>query len=52
MYQCIQMNNTIVVTFKYAIDKINYLQDEYSNLKEFFNQIVKKQAEPVVIKMN
>lgn len=43
-------NNTIVMNCKICIDKLVFLPEEYPLLREFFTQIVKKQAEPVILK--
>lgn len=42
--------NTIIMQSKIEINKTLFAQGEYPYLKEFFAQIVKKQAEPIILK--
>jgi hypothetical protein len=42
--------NTISITSLLSINKSLFSQDEYEGLREFFNQIVAKQAEQLVVK--
>ncbi|MFN8241121.1 MAG: hypothetical protein U0X39_10290 [Bacteroidales bacterium] len=42
--------NKLFVSSKLKITKTFYMPDEYSVLREFFNQIIKKQGEPVILK--
>ncbi len=49
-YQLSAFANTIQCSFKYGINKSVFLEDEYQNIKEFFNQIIAKHAEPVILK--
>lgn len=49
LYSANLVGNSIVVTCKITIDKPVFLPTEYPLLKEFFTQIVKKHAEPVII---
>ncbi|HCW06433.1 MAG TPA: hypothetical protein DGG95_03595 [Cytophagales bacterium] len=44
------MGNTISFTSILTINKSLFTQDEYSGLREFYNQIVAKQAEQIVLK--
>jgi hypothetical protein len=43
-------NNIIRLTTKFSVNKILFLPDEYGSLKEFYNQVMKKQSEPIVLK--
>lgn len=43
-------NNKIQILRKFAINKSMFLPDEYLNLKEFYNQMVAKEAEVIVLK--
>jgi hypothetical protein len=40
----------ITVIYKISINKSLYVQTEYADLREFYNQIVNKSAEPIVLK--
>lgn len=42
--------NKVQVLRKIAINKIMFLPEEYANLKEFYNQMVAKEAEVIVLK--
>jgi hypothetical protein len=44
------MGNTINITSNFQINKTLFVQDEYLVLKEFYNQVVAKQSEQIVIK--
>jgi hypothetical protein len=45
-----QMGNTINVVSMFQINKSLFIQDEYELLREFYNQVVAKQAEQIVLK--
>jgi hypothetical protein len=52
VYSVSQMGN--VVTLQYAL-KVNnplFVLDQYNELKAFYDEVIKKEAEPLVIKMN
>ncbi len=42
--------NRIMIIFKRTINKVMFLPDEYLNLKEFYNQLVKKHSEQIILK--
>ena len=42
--------NTIIITSNLSINKSLFVQSEYQNLREFYNQIVAMQAEQIVLK--
>lgn len=44
------LGSTITVTSVMQINRDIFLQDEYPNLREFYNQVVAKQAEQIVLK--
>lgn len=50
IYSVASFNNLVQVTCKFAIEKPMFLPDEYQILKEFYNQIIKKHSEPIVLK--
>ncbi|MEK6781094.1 MAG: hypothetical protein AABY93_05285 [Bacteroidota bacterium] len=49
-YNVVQKGNTINITSSLAINQSLFSQEEYPNLREFYNQIVAKQAEQIVLK--
>lgn len=49
-YTVTQMGNTLNVVSLLQINKSLFLQDEYTNLREFYNQIIAKQSEQIVLK--
>lgn len=50
MYNISLMGSTIVVTSNFSINKSLFDQIEYPDLREFYNQVVAKQAEQIVLK--
>ena len=49
IYRIAYMNNQLMVTYRFSINKEMFLPTEYVYLREFYNQIIKKQAEPVIL---
>ena len=49
-YNVSQVGNSLNVISSLQINKSLFLQDEYPNLREFYNQLVAKQAEQIVLK--
>jgi hypothetical protein len=49
LYNVVTFGNILQVTCIYNISNPLFTSEEYLYLKEFFNQVVKKQAEPVVL---
>ena len=50
VYQVVQAQNKIVVSLRISIDKTTFLPSEYQGLKEFYNAIVNKEAEQIILK--
>jgi hypothetical protein len=50
LYNVTQTGNQISITSNMQINKNLFVQDEYLNLREFYNQVVAKQAEQIVLK--
>lgn len=50
MYSANQNGNKIMVVSRFKINKRTFLYNEYANLKEFYNLIVAKHAEMLVLK--
>ncbi len=42
----------ITIMYKLSINNKQFIQSEYADLREFYNQIVAKEAEPIVLKKN
>ncbi|HNW50477.1 MAG TPA: DUF3857 domain-containing protein [Prolixibacteraceae bacterium] len=42
--------NKIYVTYRMIVNKTLYLPEEYKNLKEFYDQLVKKNSENIILK--
>jgi hypothetical protein len=42
--------NTISVKSIFSINKTMFFPEEYGELKEFYNQVIKKQSEPIILK--
>jgi hypothetical protein len=49
-YNITAIGNTISIVSTVSINKALFVQDEYPNLREFFNQVVAKQNEQIVLK--
>jgi hypothetical protein len=49
-YNIVQSGNTINLTSNLTFNRSLFLQGEYMALREFFNQVVAKQAEQIVLK--
>ncbi len=49
-YSIVQNANTINFTSNFQINKTLFIQDEYPALREFFNKVIAKQAEQIVLK--
>ncbi len=45
-----QMDKRIVVNMRFSIDKPMFLPAEYTNLKDFFDMVVAKESEQIVLK--
>lgn len=52
VYSTSNVGTDILLQFKLNINKTMFVLDEYELLKVFYNEIIKKEAEPVVIKIN
>jgi hypothetical protein len=50
IYNVLTTDNSISVTSSFSIAKSLYTQAEYPILREFYNQVVAKQAEQIVLK--
>jgi hypothetical protein len=50
LYNMTQLGNSISFTSNFSINKSLFVQSEYAALKEFYNQVVAKQAEQIVLK--
>ena len=49
-YNAVQTGNMITIISNLQINNSLFTQAEYPNLREFFNQVVAKQAEQIVLK--
>ncbi len=49
IYNVTRIGNKYKIISKYSITKTIFLPEEYAAVKEFFNQIVNKQSQPVVL---
>jgi len=49
-YSVSQVENKIVLNFRLSIDKALFIPAEYPNLKEFFNLVINKEAEQIILK--
>lgn len=51
-YNITQVGNEINLTSIFQVNRSTFTQMEYPNLREFYNQVVAKQAEQIVLKKN
>jgi len=49
-YSIVQSDKQLIIACNLQINKSNFTQSEYANLREFYNQIVAKQTDQVVLK--
>lgn len=49
-YYVAQSENTVTVKSIFSINKTMFLPSEYKKLKEFYNQVIKKHSEPIILK--
>jgi hypothetical protein len=49
-YIVTQSGNIINVKSIFSINKIMFLPSEYNSLREFYDQVIKKHAEPIILK--
>lgn len=49
-YSVTQTGNSLMIVSNFQINKSIFAQAEYPNLREFYNQVVAKQAEQIVLK--
>jgi len=49
-YNVAQRDNNIMITSIIKINQTTFTSDEYALIKEFYNQIIARQAESIVIK--
>lgn len=50
VFEVSQVGSMIKMLSRFRIKKSLFVQNEYADLKEFYNQIIKKQSEPVVLR--
>jgi hypothetical protein len=50
LYSATQIGNVINITSNFQVNKNTFMQLEYPGLREFYNQVVAKQAEQIVLK--
>lgn len=49
LFNCKKIGNKIIVVFKYQLNKVEYTNEEYFALKEYFNQIIKVQSSLITL---
>ena len=52
LYQVKVVGRSIQFNFKIGINKTIFGEDEYMDIREFYNQILAKHAEPIILKKN
>ena len=49
-YQVSINNSQLTINYKFAFDQVIILPEQYPDLKEFYNQIITKHSQPVILK--
>lgn len=49
-YFVTRTGNNVNIKSVFSINKIIFMPDEYDRLKEFYNQVIKKHSEPIILK--
>ena len=52
LYQITTLGDIVQLTYKFNINKELFLEDEYADLREFYNQVINKHSEPIILKIN
>ncbi len=47
---CEQKDNIITIQTRFNINQVRFKADDYKLLREFYNQTIRKQSEPIVLK--
>ncbi len=42
--------NMLIISYSFAVNKDMFLPEEYESLREFYNQVIKIQSQPVILK--
>jgi hypothetical protein len=50
LYEAVSTGSEIKITGKFTVNKSLIMPDQYLNFREFYDQIIKKQSEPVILK--
>jgi hypothetical protein len=48
-YQIANQNNVINIMYRFTLNREVFYSDQYALIKEFYNQIIKKEAEPIIL---
>ena len=49
-YQITQVDNKILLNYRLSLDKVIFVPSEYQALKNFYNLVINKQAEQIILK--
>ena len=52
IFKIVQVDKAVQVSYKFSINKALFMENEYPDLRAFYNQLVLKHAEPVTLKRN
>ncbi len=50
LFQVLQSENKIIVNQRFTIEKTQFLPSEYQTLQKFYNQVINKQSEKIILK--
>jgi hypothetical protein len=52
IFNAVSLGSEIKITGRFSIGKVLFTSDQYLDLREFYDQMVKKQNEPIIFKKN
>ncbi len=50
VFNVVQIGNTLTLQYKLRVNKTMFMITEYPDLKAFYNEVIKKESEPLVLK--
>lgn len=51
-FKVAQSNNILVITYQFSIKKVWFTKEQYTDVRNFYNQIIARQNEPIILLKN
>lgn len=51
-FKVTQSNNILVITYQFATKKVWFSREQYKDMRDFYNQIIARQNEPIILLRN